>query len=406
MPYTYITFTILEAIMNQRKHLYRRNRKNQKSEGNKKENLSLALKASTAAVSCALAVTMNNTPLHADMTFVPQTAGTNPLDGVHSRKPSFVDIDNDGDSDLFLSGEGYVRYYENTNNNKNPMYEERFGEDNPLGYLGPSSDFGIAEFVDMDSDGDLDCIIAQKYSPPDPVKARFVPISVFNYYENVSDSEGICFERRTGHENPLDTVMTYGANSVSYVDIDSDGDMDLFIAQKYSYALDKALGPPPGGNLIAFYENIGNNEYPRFTERTDEDNPFYDIVPPYSGETTLSLADLDGDGDFDAYVGGIYGEHIDYFRNNGTKSDPLFELQDETDNPFDKLNVGFFPTPVFIDVDNDGDLDSFVGNVSDNILFYRNSGSATNPNLTLPTGNNPFYGVDVGLCFLAILNNF
>lgn len=50
-------------------------------------------------------------------------------------------------------------------------------------------------------------------------------------------------------------------------------------------------------------------------------------------------------------------------------------------NPFGLSDVTRFSNPTFADIDGDGDLDAFVGNVYGNTLFYRNNGTARLPAL-------------------------
>ena len=67
------------------------------------------------------------------------------------------------------------------------------------------------------------------------------------------------------------------------------------------------------------------------------------------------------------------------------------------DNPFNGVDVGSYAKPTFVDVDNDGDMDAFVGNIGGKILHFKNTGSITNPSFVEQTGtDNPFNGVDVG----------
>ena len=145
----------------------------------------------------------------------------------------------------------------------------------------------------------------------------------------------------------------------TFADIDGDGDFDAFVGNIY-------------GNT-RFYRNTGTAAAPTFTP--DTSTPFA-LTEPFSAPT---LADIDGDGDFDAFVGNIYGNTL-FYRNTGTAAAPTFTL--EATNPFGLTDVGYQAAPTFADIDGDGDFDAFVGESYGNTLFYRNTGTAAAPTFT------------------------
>src|SRR5687767_13600432 len=103
-----------------------------------------------------------------------------------------------------------------------------------------------------------------------------------------------------------------------------------------------------------------------------------------------TFVDIDGDGDLDAFVGANDG-NTQFFRNSGSAAAPTFVS--EASN-FGLTDVGFLASPTFADVDGDGDLDAFVGANDGNTLFFRNSGSAAAP--TFVSAANNFGLTDVG----------
>ncbi len=109
-----------------------------------------------------------------------------------------------------------------------------------------------------------------------------------------------------------------------------------------------------------------------------------------------SFADLDGDGDLDAVVGEHDGT-LHYFENTGSAIAPAFTERTGAANPFNGVDVGFYSTPSFADLDGDGDLDAVVGEHDGTLRYFENTGSAIAPAFTERTGAaNPFNGVDVG----------
>ena len=90
------------------------------------------------------------------------------------------------------------------------------------------------------------------------------------------------------------------------------------------------------------------------------------------------LADIDGDRDLDLVVGNSDGT-LKYYKNIGSVTTPSYAEQTGTANPFNGVNVGDFSSPVFSDLDGDGDRDLIVGAGDGTLRYYRNTGSATNP---------------------------
>ncbi|MEG4425664.1 FG-GAP-like repeat-containing protein, partial [Microcoleus sp. D3_18_C1] len=119
-------------------------------------------------------------------------------------------------------------------------------------------------------------------------------------------------------------------------------------------------------------------------------NPFnLNAVGTYTSPT---LVDIDGDGDLDAFVGSNDGNTY-YYRNTGTASAPVFAAPQTS--PFNLTDVGNYASPTFVDIDGDGDLDAFVGELDGNTRYYRNTGTASTPVFAAPQ-INPFNLTDVG----------
>ncbi|MBK8816585.1 MAG: VCBS repeat-containing protein [Methylococcaceae bacterium] len=110
-------------------------------------------------------------------------------------------------------------------------------------------------------------------------------------------------------------------------------------------------------------------------------NPFGFQSTPYAQSPTF--ADIDGDGDLDAFIGNYDGK-TQFYRNNGTATKPNFVKQA---NNFGLIDVGRYSSPSFVDIDDDGDLDAFVGNSSGQTLFFRNTGTISKPSFTAENNN-------------------
>jgi len=58
-------------------------------------------------------------------------------------------------------------------------------------------------------------------------------------------------------------------------------------------------------------------------------------------------------------------------------------------NPYGLTRVGAYATPSFADIDGDGDLDAFVGGPDGNTRFFKNTGTASSPTFAAAS-TNPF----------------
>ena len=153
------------------------------------------------------------------------------------------------------------------------------------------------------------------------------------------------------------------AGGVIADDFDNDGDIDLLLT---GYGSDGQL---------EYFRNEGDGSFQR---RTNEAG----IVGLYGGLNMIQ-GDYDNDGFVDVYIPrgawlGAKGRHPDsLLHNNG---DGTF-----TDRSFDAglMNVNYpNVTAVFTDYDNDGDLDIYVGNDSDQTIqapcqLFKNNGNGT-----------------------------
>lgn len=294
----------------------------------------------------------------------------------------FVDIDNDNDWDIFVSPynvyieEGFlIRYYENTGQKNTPVYEERTGTANPLAGVrvgtGENVDVGGgARFVDIDADQDLDIFFQGSGTSNGPF---------IQYYENIGDSNHPQFEKQTDSaNNPLREIATTG-DYFLFADSDQDGDLDVFMISSAG---------------MIYYENTGTATQPQFEERPLSANPFNEIA--LSVFEPIDIVDIDNDNDLDIFEGqtqtymrGILP--ITYYENTGSIHSPRF-VEDHTlfQEP-GTLDVGVYAYPKFVDIDNDGDQDAFMGG-EEKIYYYENIGNARSPQFVKRTHTaNPLH---------------
>ncbi|HEX2787726.1 MAG TPA: FG-GAP-like repeat-containing protein [Ignavibacteria bacterium] len=128
-----------------------------------------------------------------------------------SSAPTIVDIDNDGDFDLLTGNSaGRINYYENTGTpvSFNFVLRSNFYFNIDVG------NESVPRFTDVDSDGDKDLLIGT-------LGGNVV------YYKNTGTSTSPNFVLET---NNYANVKVYSNACPEFTDIDTDGDIDMFIA--------------------------------------------------------------------------------------------------------------------------------------------------------------------------------
>ena len=146
---------------------------------------------------------------------------------------------------------------------------------------------------------------------------------------------------------------------------------------------------------MRFFENIGSPNAPQFSGPTA--NPFG--LTNVSGFALPEFVDIDGDGDYDLFVGEYYG-NIKYFENTGSPTNPQFGPPQSL--PFGLDSSYMVPSLAFGDFDRDGDYDLIVGEYYGSISYFENTGSATNPQFAAPQTNPfafiPTYDIAIPAC--------
>ena len=208
-------------------------------------------------------------------------------------------------------------------------------------------------FADLDGDGDQDLLVGEYYGK-------------MQYFENTGSATAPSFA--APQLNPFGLVSTYYNAFPAFADLDNDGDMDMLAGEYYG--------------AMKYFENTGSATAPQFAAP---------LVNPFGLDSTYYLAfpafaDLDDDGDLDLLVGEMYGA-MQYFENIGSDSVPSFAPAQT--NPFGLSSTGYWASPAFSDLDDDGDLDILVGEYYGNMKYFENTGSVSAPQFAAPQ-LNPF----------------
>ncbi|HET9581932.1 MAG TPA: VCBS repeat-containing protein [Gemmatimonadota bacterium] len=262
----------------------------------------------------------------------------------------FADLDSDGDPDLLGEAKfSMLQAWEN----RGPAAEPRF-----VGVVDTLQDTGgapiysdrqnIPSVIDFDCDGRLDLMLGRldgsvtRYEADAPWGGSGAPTFAF-----VTDEfEGIRIVAQI-------TPSLHGANSLVFADIDDDGDHDLMWGDFFE----------PG---LLILENIGTCDRPAFSNRPA---PFPRGNPlTTSGYNASTFGDVDGDGDLDAVVGVLGGA----YNPITTAADNLYLLRQEaegwrvvTRRLIGQVDVGAESVPAVGDLDGDGDPDLLLANKID-----------------------------------------
>ncbi len=206
-------------------------------------------------------------------------------------------------------------------------------------------------FIDWNGDGILDCFINDRDG-------------YLQYWEGVADWQF--------GNIPLFTFVTKTFQDINvgtwfaFHDFDGDGDEDL-------------LSHTSDSDNVSYWSNE-NGEFELVADELLDINN----LPVYGGQIVIpAIADIDGDGHIDYFIGDISGR-LAYYKGYGMSAGlPLFELITST---FEDIQIVWTPSRhganavEFYDMDNDNDLDLIWGDFYQPGLFYlENYGTSTNP---------------------------
>jgi len=298
-----------------------------------------------------------------------------------------ADYDNDGDLDLFnATTDDRIRLYRN----KGDGFFENFTSGATLASTRVTYDgygtigYGTRALVvfDADNDGDMD-LYGTNWGPVEDIhEVPWVTPAQPNelFINNGNGTFSNMTDRGCTPVNPSNE----GTQGVTSIDIDEDGDMDIFVCHR-NYAFlgynsdgtaNFGRGATPAPNDLFLNDGKGN-----FTEADMRSRGLWSETNDCNATT---FADYDNDGDLDAFV--VYTNDsrpvVRVLKNDG---------KGYFTNVSTSLNIeqwGF--TPFLFDMDNDGDLDLFSPRTREVGRIYRNNGNGT---FTLQSGT----GVEINM---------
>ena len=310
--------------------------------------------------------------------FTDVTAQAGVGDTGHGLGVAVGDYDNDGDPDLFLNNFGRNVLYRNNGDGTFTNVTKQAG-------LGNGRRVGAgANFLDIDQDGDLDLFVSHyvKFSYdlhvphtrqgfpiyPSPREYQPDPDSLYRNngdgtFTDISIESGIA-----AHAGPgMGTVCA---------DYDQDGDTDIFVANDVA------------ANFL--YRNDGTG---KFAEVGLLAGIAYDIRGSEQGSMGMEIGDYDNDGWLDLHQTSYQDELALLYKNLG---DGTFEdvtlLTGAGAGTFAQVTWG----NGLVDFDNDGDRDLFIacGHLYDNVEQFDDATSYLAQNILLMnTGDGKFVDV-------------
>ena len=300
----------------------------------------------------------------------------NPIDIYSNPACYIINADSDSLKDIIVSASDGTRmknsnkiyYYKNTGTNKIPIYNLN----NKQFLLDQTIDVGEGSYpfaYDIDNDGLMDLFISNagihRISSMDSNNIlQSVFYSTISFYKNIGTKSKPSFKlinRDFANLSTLDFIYAY----LSFSDIDNDGKSELIVGDEK-------------GN-VSLFKNIGEQiNYQLIERKWSKLNELYTITNtlpidtfPIYRNTAPAFCDFDGNGIIDLIIGNKNGTFL-YFKNKGTKSNPVFELQSSKFGNISTVDTDYsyfgYSIPCIVKDENKNKI--FSGSYSGNIYAF------------------------------------
>ncbi len=220
--------------------------------------------------------------------------------GSEARSIFAADIEGDGDIDVVIAQDRFIRLFQNNGEAVEPTFTSHLVDE-----IGPYA--GDVNIGDIDGDGDMDIL------------ARSAEFDKISWYENNGA------DVPTFTENVISLTQDY-PSALRIADIDGDGDMDVLACSNRD-------------SMFAWYENNGAAN-PSFVQNV--------ISNDGSQPTDIHVADIDGDGDLDILLAAF--DELIWYESNGA-TNPSFSANVLATGARSITSVSSG------DMDGDGDID-------------------------------------------------
>jgi hypothetical protein len=290
----------------------------------------------------------------------------------------FADLDGDGDQDLLAEEPiGYIRAYRNDGSDRLPRMTAVADSLRDITGAAIFADpQNILNVVDIDCNGRPDLFLGRVAGYVDRFEAEGVSSSglpVFRLLEDHWQGIEVLGPIPGDTSQFLGRPSRHGANTMAFGDVDGDGDLDLFWGDFFEAGL--LLLRNEGGCRTPWLQGE-HEQFPRENR----------IVT--TGYNAPATGDVDGNGTLDLVMGVIGGA----YQPNHSAIDNLYLVLQEAPGEWTTvsrrligmIDVGTESTPALVDLDGDGDLDLLIGNkiepdndTTASIAWFENEGDAT-----------------------------
>lgn len=268
---------------------------------------------------------------------------------------AWIDYDNNGLPDLFITCYGRNVFYRNNGDGTFTDITRQAGLDQPQGFwtdVSPADfdrdgflDIYVCGYVKYSNEGDQTLTLQYEVETPASINPSSFDPERNLLFHNKGDGTFSEIARKAGVDNPDGRSL-----SAAWCDFDEDGWLDLYVANDVS------------DNVM--YHNLGNGTF--------EEVSLSAWVADYRGAMGLAVGDWDSDTDMDLFITHWIAQENALYNNLRTQFDSLgvavkgMRFMDEADRyglgqiALDYIGWG----TSFFDYDNDGRLDLFVTNGS------------------------------------------
>ncbi len=297
------------------------------------------------------------------------------------------DPDADADPDLLMGDAGFSNliYLENGKNDLITAFDSIIALDTSFPSYDRPVDYNIFPapfYIDLNNDMKKDLLISTFTVPACYINS--ILDTQYNrdliWYANEGRDGRDSFRLQAGSFLTDEMIdIGFGAHA-AWFDYNADGRMDIVSGRCYQRS---ASDPDSVYAGLVLFENTGTAAAPVFS-LVDED---------YAGLGRIlglglvpSFQDADGDGDQDMIVA-EKGGSLFFFRNDAPAGQPASFVK--VNGYFDGVKALSDPAPFLCDVDGDGVKDLLLGEKQGRIFYFRNDGTAGNPDFRL---ENDFWG--------------